>query len=239
MVFRHAEKTTFGHNRCVTPKQINSDRAAALDVFNGENFNAFYSRAWRIVTGSASKADFQKTIPHSCASHLMNNAKRIAKKHYKRFYSLGMHMISLLMNCQTLTEFSSSLYDIAIVLLSNISGATLKQSIERLDERLERIGQHMEAEWNDKYESVEVTDHDNQLSAKSEDDCLSEQISSFTSHFKYIIAKVNDALSKEGDTASLSVQIQRSNKYRSISFFSSDSSDSTTNSSILVWFAPW
>ncbi|KAK3092502.1 hypothetical protein FSP39_003739 [Pinctada imbricata] len=118
--FRHAEKRQFGHGNVSQPKLIISDESwvfilAALKEFNSETLSMYLDRAWRIFNGDEDN-DMQKTNVHLCASHFMNKVRRFCRDNYRRHASLGLYMISLLLNCKTISEAEEILHDIIITL---------------------------------------------------------------------------------------------------------------------------
>ena len=85
--FRRAESLLFGSSALIQPIRVIIDRSIVLlisflHVFNMETVHDYLLRTFRIVSGAGKPNDFEKILPHTCTSHVMNSAKKNCKKWY-------------------------------------------------------------------------------------------------------------------------------------------------------------
>ena len=158
--FRNHEKAIYGADKISRPVQINSDRAmvfivSALQIFNGESFQEFLKRTWKIVNGKAELGDLQKTIVHTCAFHYMRNVKDLVKTNYKaKGKSVGIWILSLLMNAETLQDIDD-IVNLAIVVTSSKSTSKRFFScVGTLNKRLRNFKADISAETKKSIEGV-------------------------------------------------------------------------------------
>ena len=112
-------------SRLSQPVQINSDRAmvfvvTVMRVFNNETLVVFLDKSWKILHGTATLKELRLTGIHTCAFYFMRNAKEIVKRTMKvGSRSVGMSMLSLLMNRENIRDLESAIKLIIIVTCSN------------------------------------------------------------------------------------------------------------------------
>ena len=200
--FRSHEQKLFGHSNQVQVRQINSDRAlvfivAALKEFNNETYKNFLDRAWRIVTGNASKEDLRLTNPHACVCHVMNSCKKICLAVYKSNFKYGMYCFSVLLHSNTLPEASQILRSMSFVLLSKTLSPELEYHIKILQTKIGNLPANQDTEKviGSKFEIDNEEPKELDPNRYSEEDYLSQNpVSSFHKWSENIISEVKSKI---------------------------------------------
>lgn len=138
--FRQAEKKKYGYCHLVVPKIIVSDQSwvfilTAMNIFNGENLQQYLQRTWDALTGNTSQGNLRssnKTVIHLCSSHVMNKLKKFVKDSCRSKMNLALYILSLMMNCRSLSDAECIVRDLCVALLVPKLNDTAKNSIQRL-----------------------------------------------------------------------------------------------------------
>lgn len=143
--FRRCEKVIFGHSNMAVPCQIKMDRAmvfiiAILEEFNHETLKEFLDRSWRIVRGEARDTDLEKkTVPHACASHVMNDVKKLCKKYMANDIEYRLWCFSTLLNCSSFTEAERICEDMAIIFYGKKLTNEVQAASQRMHNRIKAL----------------------------------------------------------------------------------------------------